>query len=103
VPRSFYSRPEKAMWQFIRRIFFKTITSSNRTHSREAAAPLLTPPPRPLLIHSQRLRSDIGALLVPGLPPEQCTFDQMEREARPAKLVAETLDRSLVPGRRRRR
>ena len=50
-------------------------------------APLLAPPPRPLLIHSQGLRSDIGVLLVPGLPPEQCTFDQMEREARPAKLV----------------
>jgi ATP-dependent DNA ligase len=29
----------------------------------------------------------------PDKAPEQCTFDQMEREARPAKLVAETLDR----------
>jgi ATP-dependent DNA ligase len=36
--------------------------------------------------------------------PEQCTFDQMEHEARPAKkLVVKTLDRSSVSGHQRRR
>lgn len=39
----------------------------------------------------------------PDKAPEQCTFDQMEREARPAKLVVKTLDRSSVSGHQRRR
>jgi ATP-dependent DNA ligase len=39
----------------------------------------------------------------PDKAPEQCTFDQMEREARPAKLVVGTLNRSSVSGHQRRR
>ena len=39
----------------------------------------------------------------PDKAPEQCTFDQMEHEARPAKLVVKTLDRSSVSGHQRRR
>ncbi len=39
----------------------------------------------------------------PDKAPEQCTFDQIEREARPARLVAQTLDRSLASGPTRRR
>jgi ATP-dependent DNA ligase len=39
----------------------------------------------------------------PDKAPEQCTFDQMESEARPAKLVVKTLDRSSVSGHQRRR
>jgi ATP-dependent DNA ligase len=39
----------------------------------------------------------------PDKSPQQCTFDQLEREARPAKLVVKTLDRSLASGRTRRR
>ena len=36
----------------------------------------------------------------PDKAPEQCTFDQIEREARPAKLITETLDRSAKARRR---
>jgi ATP-dependent DNA ligase len=38
----------------------------------------------------------------PDKAPEQCTFDQLESEARPGKLVGETLNRSM-PRRPRRR
>jgi ATP-dependent DNA ligase len=76
--------------------------SSERSSQWQPLRPELVAEVRYDQITANRFRH--GTRLIrfrPDKAPEQCRFDQLEREAKPGKLVEETLNRSMPHGVRR--